>query len=159
MTIWEDTKCVDLLKGQAVIEIDSNTSVEAGCETLVKHGISSAPVFSKVTKSYVGMLDYRDVVAFVLVAFKRHHLPTIKEESEVNENSDSIRIDNIVRSAMSGGETKSGVIAGTLFVLIRLFIRSVFKESILQYPKGVSVVCNHRFDVECSEHSQIHGYR
>ena len=113
MNIWEQTKCVDLLKGQKVVEIDSNASVESGCETLIENCISSAPVYCQSTKSYVGMFDYRDVAAFVLVAFKRKHLPAIEEERSGGDSVESVKIEHIVRSAVSGEETKSGVIAGT----------------------------------------------
>ena len=112
MSIWEKTKCSDLLKGQKVIEIDSNASVESGCETLIRHGISSAPVYCQSTKSYVGMFDYRDVTAFVLVAFKRKKLPTIEEES--SDSVENIKIEHIIRSAVTGEDTKTGVIAGNL---------------------------------------------
>lgn len=30
--IWHHTKCIDLLKGQSIIEIDSECSVSEGCE-------------------------------------------------------------------------------------------------------------------------------
>lgn len=30
--IWHYTKCIDLLKGQKIIEIDSEASVTEGCE-------------------------------------------------------------------------------------------------------------------------------
>jgi hypothetical protein len=30
--IWHFTKCIDLLKGQKIIEIDSEASVTEGCE-------------------------------------------------------------------------------------------------------------------------------
>ncbi len=30
--IWHHTKCIDLLKGQNIIEIDSEASVSEGCE-------------------------------------------------------------------------------------------------------------------------------
>jgi CBS domain-containing protein len=108
--IWSSTLCVDLLKGQNVIEIDSEESVEKGCEILVEHGISSAPVYNKKINSYVGMFDYRDVVAFVLVAFRRKSLDPIQEEN--NNGAHNVEIDHIVRCAMTGGHTKTGLVAG-----------------------------------------------
>ncbi len=30
--VWHHTKCIDLLKGQKIIEIDSEASVAEGCE-------------------------------------------------------------------------------------------------------------------------------
>lgn len=32
--IWHHTKCIDLLKGQNIIEIDSECSVGEGCEVI-----------------------------------------------------------------------------------------------------------------------------
>jgi len=37
--IWHHTKCIDLLKGQNIIEIDSECSVSEGCEVRSLKGI------------------------------------------------------------------------------------------------------------------------
>ena len=34
--IWHHTKCIDLLKGQNIIEIDSECSVSEGCEVIIE---------------------------------------------------------------------------------------------------------------------------
>lgn len=80
--IWEETKCIDLLKGQKVIEIPAEAPLSEGCKILVSNNISSAPVYSPSLSTYVGMLDYRDIVSFVLVAFKRRSLSPIDEFEE-----------------------------------------------------------------------------
>ena len=96
MTIWEETKCLDLLKGQKVIEIAAEAPLAGGCETLVTNGVSSAPVFSSKTSTYVGMLDYRDIVSFVLVAFHRRQLEKVDELEEP-------RLNDLVKRVVTGG--------------------------------------------------------
>lgn len=51
LDLWTDVKCGDLVKGQTVITVDSEASVEEAAEVLVKNGISSAPVHHKPTNS------------------------------------------------------------------------------------------------------------
>ncbi|KAJ1558082.1 cell separation during budding [Nowakowskiella sp. JEL0078] len=46
--------------------LDSNLSVQEGCAALAAYKISSAPVYDHKQGGFVGMLDYRDLVAFVL---------------------------------------------------------------------------------------------
>ncbi|KAJ3126805.1 cell separation during budding [Nowakowskiella sp. JEL0407] len=46
--------------------LDSNLSVQEGCAALAAYRISSAPVYDHKQGGFVGMLDYRDLVAFVL---------------------------------------------------------------------------------------------
>ncbi|ORX43786.1 CBS-domain-containing protein [Piromyces finnis] len=70
-TILNETKCCDLIKGQVPITIDSTKSVEEGCKELVEHQFTSAPIIDKKTGKIVGMLDYRDLVAFILLVFSK----------------------------------------------------------------------------------------
>lgn len=64
--LWTEKRCLDLISQQKVIELDSNVPIGEACEVLVSNGISSAPVFNAQSKSYVGMIDYRDIVDYVL---------------------------------------------------------------------------------------------
>lgn len=50
---------------------------------LVEHGISSAPVWSQANGAYVGMLDYRDIVDFVLIVFRKKRLDTLLEDESM----------------------------------------------------------------------------
>ncbi len=51
---------------------------------MIRHGISSAPVYDKEKDSFVGMLDYRDIATYILLAFTKD--PPVNEESvEVQE--------------------------------------------------------------------------
>ncbi|ORX87482.1 CBS-domain-containing protein [Anaeromyces robustus] len=70
-TILKETKCCDLIKGQVPITIDSTKSVEEGCKELVEHQFTSAPIIDKSTGKIIGMLDYRDLVAFILLVFTK----------------------------------------------------------------------------------------
>lgn len=139
--IWESVRCVDLVKGRNVIEIDSESSIEAGCEVLVRNGISSAPVYNKKTNSYTGMLDYRDIVAFVLVAFRTNRLPTIKE-GVAEEGNDPARINQIIRTLVAGGQATAELVSGIQMSLFLSIYRPVVKESILQHPARINSVCS-----------------
>ncbi|KAJ3186885.1 cell separation during budding [Gaertneriomyces sp. JEL0708] len=46
--------------------LDSELSVTEGCEALAANKITSAPVYDASKGGFIGMLDYRDLVAFVL---------------------------------------------------------------------------------------------
>jgi CBS domain-containing protein len=71
ITILNTTLCCNLIKGQIPITIDSSKSVEEGCKELVEHKFTSAPVVDKSTGKIVGILDYRDLVAFILLVFSK----------------------------------------------------------------------------------------
>jgi len=70
-TILNQTPCCDLIKGQIPVTIDSTKSVEEGCKELVEHQFTSAPIIDKKTGNIIGMLDYRDLVAFILLVFSK----------------------------------------------------------------------------------------
>lgn len=83
-----EAKCRDLLRARGdVLEIPSCVSVEEACSMLVARGVSSAPVRSADT--YIGMLDYRDIVDFVLAVFHkdRGHSSEFKEASTNHSES------------------------------------------------------------------------
>jgi CBS domain-containing protein len=104
-SIWEQTKCLELLKGQKVIEIPDEASVAFGCETLVKNGISSAPVYSKSSASYVGMFDYRDIVSFVLIAFQKKQLEPVDEfEASSDDPGKQAHIDDMIKKLVVIGD-------------------------------------------------------
>ncbi|KAI8061772.1 hypothetical protein BC940DRAFT_279338 [Gongronella butleri] len=96
---WTMVKVSSLIKDQNVIEVDGNTPVEQACNTLIKNNISSAPVFTMAShstgapqKKYVGMFDYGDVIAYLLLVLKN---PSA-------EHSSSFEIQDIVQRAMNG---------------------------------------------------------
>lgn len=73
----------------------------------MSHGISSAPVWDRTTQSYAGMLDYRDIVDFVLLVFhrKRHLDP-------ISENDATVGIREIVHSATTGQRVPAKAVSG-----------------------------------------------
>ncbi|KNC99394.1 uncharacterized protein SPPG_05637 [Spizellomyces punctatus DAOM BR117] len=70
---WYNIPCADLLAAskQQLVVIPGDVSVEQACETLIKNGISSAPVWDKERSTFVGMFDYRDVVTYVLIGLSK----------------------------------------------------------------------------------------
>jgi len=71
ISILNKTPCCDLIKGQVPVTIDSTKSVEDGCKELVEHQFTSAPIIEKSTGKIMGILDYRDLVAFILLVFSK----------------------------------------------------------------------------------------
>lgn len=72
--LFEDFKCADLIRQQTPIVIDSEKSFNDACNVLIEHRISSAPVYSQKTHSYVGMFDYRDIVEYLLILFHKKNV-------------------------------------------------------------------------------------
>ncbi|KAJ3188542.1 hypothetical protein HDU82_004059, partial [Entophlyctis luteolus] len=59
-------------QGPAVpICLDAELSVQDACNALAEYKISSAPVFSITEAGFIGMFDYRDLVAYVLEIFHK----------------------------------------------------------------------------------------
>ncbi|KAJ8323977.1 cell separation during budding [Batrachochytrium dendrobatidis] len=52
---------------------DSELTVQEACSALAKHKISSAPIYGSQEGGFIGMLDYRDLVAYVLAVL--HKIP------------------------------------------------------------------------------------
>ncbi|KAG9322031.1 hypothetical protein KVV02_006049 [Mortierella alpina] len=82
---WAMLQVGKLVEHQAVITIDSNTSVEDACEILLTHGISSAPVHDAQKKTYVGMFDYSDLMTYVLLVLKKMEIPLEDQSMEMRD--------------------------------------------------------------------------
>ncbi|KAJ3021577.1 cell separation during budding [Thoreauomyces humboldtii] len=84
---WYNVPCDELLAAvhQDVVVIEGDVSVELACETLIKNGISSAPVWDKDRSVYTGMFDYRDVVAFVLIGLSKDRPLSDSAPKEIQE--------------------------------------------------------------------------
>lgn len=78
---------------------------------LVSHGISSAPVYNKEMEEYAGMLDYRDIVDYVLTVFHKKKLQPISEDEVVG-------INEIVHRATMGEPIPAEAIVGRLGHLV-----------------------------------------
>jgi CBS domain-containing protein len=86
--IVQTFKCKDLLSSQSLITIEADCSFTEACKTLITHKISSAPVFDSKTETYIGMFDYRDVVEYLLILFKkRSHSPTPSLDEQLYESA------------------------------------------------------------------------
>lgn len=72
---WTRHACGELVKNQETLIIDAKVSVEDACDLLAHHKISSAPVYEGEKKQYVGMFDYGDIVAFLLVVMGKEEIP------------------------------------------------------------------------------------
>ena len=84
-SIWTETTCGSLVADQKVVTIDANLPVEAAAEVLVQNTVSSAPVYNKETKTFVGMFDYQDLVSYMLVLYKKNELKETEENVEMRE--------------------------------------------------------------------------
>jgi len=62
----------DLKCPSKVVEIDGSLKPEEGFEVLLKANILSAPVWDKDSKSYIGFLDVRDLVASIVNIHQTH---------------------------------------------------------------------------------------
>ena len=80
----------------APICLDAELTVQEACAALAKHRISSAPVYSSEDGGFLGMLDYQDLISYVLAVL--HKTPredrTFDAEMEVK--------DVVKRAIMSG---------------------------------------------------------
>ncbi|KAI9098693.1 hypothetical protein DFS34DRAFT_642770 [Phlyctochytrium arcticum] len=106
-TLLDTLTCSDIIKGsdgagagktgsrpQHPLCLDSELNVTEGCEALANNKISSAPVYDATKGGFIGMLDYRDLVAFVLSVL--HKVP--RDKTPVDSSMD---VKDIVRRALS----------------------------------------------------------
>lgn len=69
--------------------------MEDACQILVENNISSAPVYMDDNKGYIGMFDYGDVIAYILLVLHR-------KKEKVDVDSESFEIKDIVHKALQG---------------------------------------------------------
>lgn len=85
-------------------------SVEEACQELVQNNISSAPVYVEGEKGhYIGMFDYGDVIAYILLVL--HRKPG-QEDSDDTVDPESFEIKDIVRRALQGQKVPVGMASG-----------------------------------------------
>ena len=84
---------------------DGSLPVEEACKILIKNNISSAPVYDsrnnhngKVTE-YVGMFDYGDVIAYILLVLMDQMPPHMQEPSGDDDLSE---VTDLIRRAVEG---------------------------------------------------------
>lgn len=51
----------------------------------MKHGITSAPVYDKNKKMYVGMFDYGDLMTYILLLLKKMKVPFEDQSIEMRD--------------------------------------------------------------------------
>ncbi|KAI7867976.1 hypothetical protein BDF14DRAFT_1798257 [Spinellus fusiger] len=98
---WSMVNVASLVEKQKVIEIDGALPVEEACDILIHHAISSAPIYtteqvqdSPSKTSYIGMFDYGDVIAYLLLVLKSMP-PQLGPSAEVDFVVSSAEVDSL----------------------------------------------------------------
>jgi hypothetical protein len=103
--------CPTLLTLSLRLPSDGDTPVEVACSILVNNNISSAPVFKRPDhstptihsgKSYIGCIDYADIIAYLLVVL----------QSSTADESGSLGIQDIVKRALQGQSVPVSMASG-----------------------------------------------
>ncbi|KAG2196167.1 hypothetical protein INT46_011760 [Mucor plumbeus] len=146
-TDWTMVQASSLIQNQKVIEIDGSVSVEEACQVLVENNISSAPVFVNSDKGhYIGMFDYGDVIAYILLVL--HRKPGQKGSDDTID-PESFEIKDIVHRALQGQKVPVGMASdlsrknpfysilqeATLLSAVEIFACGTHRVSILK-PDG-----------------------
>eukprot|EP01125_Pyxidicula_operculata_P022652 TRINITY_DN946_c0_g1_i2.p1 TRINITY_DN946_c0_g1~~TRINITY_DN946_c0_g1_i2.p1 ORF type:complete len:317 (+),score=66.95 TRINITY_DN946_c0_g1_i2:800-1750(+) len=82
-------------KPPKIIQIDSKASLYEGFETLVSNHILSAPVYDESTHQYIGFLDIRDLVSFVVFVY---------DEQKVHDNA---RLEELIKHGIGQFKMKT----------------------------------------------------
>ncbi|KAJ3210341.1 cell separation during budding [Clydaea vesicula] len=80
-------------KPQQPICLDSKLTVHEGCQALAHYKISSAPVYDAAAGGFIGMLDFKDLVTYILKVF-------YKIPREISSYDAELEISDIVKKAM-----------------------------------------------------------
>ncbi|KAG0170996.1 cell separation during budding [Apophysomyces sp. BC1034] len=100
---WTMIKASGLIENQRVVTIAASMPVEEACDVLIQNNISSAPVYDDTAPaeenngnaivhapSYVGMFDYGDLIAYILLVLHKA------------EQTSTFEIRDIVQRAIKG---------------------------------------------------------
>ncbi|KAI8637633.1 hypothetical protein BD408DRAFT_424159 [Parasitella parasitica] len=146
-TDWTMVRASSLIHDQKMIEINGSVSVEEACQVLVENNISSAPVFVDSEKGhYIGMFDYGDVIAYILLVL--HRKPDQKESNDTID-LESLEIKDIIQRALQGQKVPVGMASdlsrknpfysileeATLLSAVEIFASGTHRVSILE-PDG-----------------------
>ncbi|KAF9370642.1 cell separation during budding [Podila verticillata] len=102
---WTMIPAGKLVERQTPVTIDSNTSIEDACEVLLAHGISAAPVFDQTKSSFIGMFDYGDLMAYILILLKKMDPPqdqTLEMRDLIQKANNSQSVPVRLASDLSG---------------------------------------------------------
>ncbi|KAJ1919548.1 cell separation during budding [Mycoemilia scoparia] len=64
---WLMVKAGDLVCDQNIIQVGTDAGIEETSELLIKHHISSVPIYDSKAKVYVGFFDLHDLCTFLLI--------------------------------------------------------------------------------------------
>jgi len=118
---------------QTPICLDSNLSVVEGCQALAEHKISSAPVYDAKQGGFIGMLDFKDLVAYVLEVF--HKVPV--EHSHAFE--EQMEVTDIVKRAVGNKNDVPVALVSNLSQrnpLVAIDQNAPVKNALLEFQKG-----------------------
>ncbi|KIL63189.1 hypothetical protein M378DRAFT_187141 [Amanita muscaria Koide BX008] len=90
---WEAVLAKDLIDSR-IVDVDAETTVEEACDVLLKEDIPCLAIKS-ASGSFVGLLDFSDMNAFLTLAATRHTLIL----DDILEN---VRINQIIAAAKAG---------------------------------------------------------
>ncbi|KAF9393413.1 cell separation during budding [Mortierella sp. AD011] len=139
---WSMIQVGKLVEGQTVVKVidpnsykgltlalslptchsDANSSVEDACEVLLKHGISSAPVYDAQRNTYTGMFDYSDMMSYILLSLKKMDVPAedqtigMRELIERTNNSQNVPVKMVSVAVMDPTGNLIGILSQS-FVL------------------------------------------
>ncbi|KAJ2862583.1 cell separation during budding, partial [Coemansia erecta] len=91
---WLSVQAQALVENQHVVQIDSETTIDDACDTLIKHNVQSVPLYDSASRSYVGMFDLHDLATYILM-----------------KRRSCYRIDEADVSSGGGGSPKAAVVA------------------------------------------------
>lgn len=96
-------KAKDLVEGSMFVEIDGGQTVEAACQLMSERNVGCLAVYevdSSGKKNYIGLFDYADLNAFLLVAVQSHAMPA---------SFDPDRVRKIIAKGKEGGDASVGL--------------------------------------------------
>ncbi|KAF9115613.1 cell separation during budding [Mortierella sp. AM989] len=137
---WSMVQVGKLVENQTVVKIDANSSVEDACEVLLKHGISSAPVYDAQRNTYTGMFDYSDMMSYILLSLKKMEVPaedqTIGMRDLIERTSSSQNVPVRLASDLSGKDPFCTVMSETrLGAVVNDFSTGIHRVAVMD-PAG-----------------------
>jgi predicted transcriptional regulator len=96
ITLFKSTKVIDVFpRPPQIIELNSKCKLYDGFLALIQHNILSAPVWDQTEDKYIGFLDIRDLVSFVVFVY---------DEQKVQDNS---RLEDLIKHGIGQLKVKT----------------------------------------------------
>lgn len=102
---------------------------------LLSNGISAAPVFDEAKNSFIGMFDYGDLMAYILILLKKMDPP----------QDQTLEMRDLIQKANNSQSVPVRLASGTFFFCEREHERTrkwIFE--VLTRPHGMVVVLGHK---------------